>query len=72
MGLGVPLIGQSLDDATYDNPSIRKIAVIEVKGTQSLDKSSIIALTGLKVGDDLRVPAPIKSGTAGYDPKQTP
>lgn len=40
----------------YSNPKKYKIGGISVSGTQYLDPSAIIAITGLKVGDEVQVP----------------
>ncbi|MCU0383597.1 MAG: hypothetical protein MUF68_05960, partial [Cyclobacteriaceae bacterium] len=46
----------------YANPGEFTIAGIEVSGLQVLDKNSMIALTGLKVGDKIKIPGDAISG----------
>jgi outer membrane protein insertion porin family len=54
------LIGfsQQLDESfiNYSNPKKYKIGGISVSGTEFLDPSAIIAITGFKVGDEIQVP----------------
>lgn len=44
------------DNLNYANPSEYIIAGIEVTGLNVLDKSAMISLTGLKVGDKIKIP----------------
>lgn len=46
----------------YANPTEYTIADIEVTGLNILDKNAIISLTGLKVGDKIKVPGDAISG----------
>jgi outer membrane protein insertion porin family len=46
----------------YANPAEYFIAGIEVKGLNVLDKNAMISLTGLKVGDKIKVPGDAISG----------
>ncbi len=51
---------QSDDDKialSYANPREFEIADIEVKGLETLDKNAFISLSGLKVGDRIRIPS---------------
>ena len=42
---------------SYANPREFEIADIEVKGLETLDKNAFISLSGLKVGDKIRIPS---------------
>jgi len=44
------------DELNYANPVEYYVAGIEVKGLNVLDKNALISLTGLKVGDKVKVP----------------
>ncbi|HET9053962.1 MAG TPA: outer membrane protein assembly factor BamA, partial [Cyclobacteriaceae bacterium] len=44
------------NNLNYANPGEYTIAGIEVTGLNVLDKNSMIALTGLKVGDKIKIP----------------
>jgi len=46
----------------YSNPAEYIIAGIEVSGLKVLDKNALISLTGLKVGDEIKVPGDDISG----------
>ena len=46
----------------YANPAEYFIAGIEVKGLNILDKNAMISLTGLKVGDKVKIPGDAISG----------
>jgi outer membrane protein insertion porin family len=50
------------DNLNYANPGEYTIAGIEVTGLNILDKSSMISLTGLKVGDKIKIPGDAISG----------
>ncbi|MDX2190273.1 MAG: POTRA domain-containing protein [Bacteroidota bacterium] len=43
----------------YTNPKKYKIGGISVSGTQYLDPSAIIAITGFKVGDEIQIPGDV-------------
>ena len=49
--------GQATTGVDYNNPKEYQIEGIEVKGATSLNKSAIISLSGLKVGDKLTIPS---------------
>ncbi len=53
---GGRLIAQNTDAIQYARPIEYEIGGIEVKGTRYLDPNSLISLTGLKVGDRIKVP----------------
>jgi outer membrane protein insertion porin family len=55
---------QTLTDATlnYASPQEYTIAGIEVTGLNVLDKSAMISLTGLKIGDKIKIPGDAISG----------
>jgi outer membrane protein insertion porin family len=46
----------STTELNYANPAKYTIAGIEVEGLNVLDKNAIISLTGLKIGDEIKVP----------------
>jgi len=46
----------SLDIFDYSNPAQFEIGGIKVTGAEFSDENSLIAITGLKVGDEIRVP----------------
>ncbi len=46
----------------YANPAEYLIAGIEVKGLKVLDKNAIVSLTGLKIGDKVKIPGDAISG----------
>jgi outer membrane protein insertion porin family len=50
------------NNLNYANPGEYTVAGIEVTGLQVLDKNSMIALTGLKVGDKIKIPGDAISG----------
>lgn len=50
------------NNLNYANPGEYTIAGIEVTGLNVLDKTSMIALTGLKVGDRVKIPGDAISG----------
>lgn len=57
--LGLSLVAQAQVDESiinYSKPNKYKIGGISVSGTQYLDPNAIIAITGLKVGDEVQVP----------------
>lgn len=55
--------GSSVDsNLNYANPGEYTLAGIEVEGLNVLDKNSMIALTGLKVGDKIKIPGDAISG----------
>lgn len=43
-------------ELSYANPKEYEIAGIEVVGLESLDKNALVSLSGLKVGDRIRIP----------------
>ncbi|BDC98022.1 BamA/OMP85 family outer membrane protein [Persicobacter psychrovividus] len=52
-------VGRRLDNSIkldYGNPKEYEIAEIDVKGIETLNKSALLSLTGLKVGDKVRIP----------------
>src|SRR6188474_1525337 len=49
-------------DLNYANPTEYLIAGIEVNGLNILDKNAMISLTGLKVGDKIKIPGDDISG----------
>ena len=49
-------------ELSYANPREYEIATIEVKGLETLDKNALISLSGLKVGDKIRIPSDVTSG----------
>ncbi len=53
---GGRLMAQNTDAIQYARPIEYEIGGIEVKGTRYLDPNSLISLTGLKVGDRIKVP----------------
>jgi len=46
----------SLNIFDYSNPTQFEIGGIKVSGAEFSDENSLIAITGLKVGDEIRVP----------------
>lgn len=55
--------GSAVDNnLNYANPGEYTVAGIEVAGLNVLDKNSMIALTGLKVGDKIKIPGDAISG----------
>ncbi len=48
--------GISENNLNYTNPAEYTIAGIEVTGLNILDKSAMVSLTGLKVGDKIKIP----------------
>jgi outer membrane protein insertion porin family len=50
------------NNLNYANPGEYILAGIEVRGLNVLDKNSMIALTGLKVGDKIKIPGDAISG----------
>lgn len=50
------------NNLNYSNPSEFIIAGIEVEGLQILDKNAMISLTGLRVGDKIKIPGDAISG----------
>ena len=53
---------QTSQDISYTNPQEYEIAGITVTGTKGLNSDAIISLSGLSVGDKIRVPGPAISG----------
>ena len=47
---------QAADNLSYTNPKEYTIAGIEVTGLTVLDKNAMVSLTGLKVGDKVKIP----------------
>src|SRR5262245_46262785 len=47
---------QNQDNLNYANPSEFTIGGIEVTGLNVLDKNAMLSLTGLKVGDKIKIP----------------
>ncbi len=50
------------DGINYSNPREYEIAEIDVKGLTFLDKNALISLTGLKIGDMVKIPGDQISG----------
>ncbi|GCC51183.1 outer membrane protein/protective antigen OMA87 [Chryseotalea sanaruensis] len=50
------------NNLNYANPGEYTLAGIEVAGLNVLDKNSMIALTGLKIGDKIKIPSDAISG----------
>ena len=46
----------------YANPAEYTIAGIEVTGLNVLDKNAMISLTGLRIGDKVKIPGDVISG----------
>lgn len=46
---------------SYANPREFEIADIEVTGLETIDKNALISLSGLKIGDKIRIPSQITS-----------
>ncbi len=55
---------QTASEATlnYASPQEYTIAAIEVTGLNVLDKSAMVSLTGLKIGDKIKIPGAAISG----------
>lgn len=55
---------EPVQDATlnYANPAEYTIAGIEVKGIEILDKNAMISISGLKVGDKIKIPGDAVAG----------
>ena len=53
---------KSASNLNYANPSEYFIAGIEVTGLNVLDKNAIISLTGLKIGDKIKIPGDAITG----------
>ncbi len=52
-------VGRKIDNTIkldYGNPKEYEIAEIDVQGIETLNKSALLSLTGLKVGDKVRIP----------------
>ncbi|MEO1053874.1 MAG: POTRA domain-containing protein, partial [Bacteroidota bacterium] len=47
---------QNSNEVNYSNPQEYEIASIEVVGLNVLDKNALVSLTGLKVGDKVKIP----------------
>lgn len=60
--LGAVAWGQDKSVIHYDRPQEYEIADIKVRGTKYLDGNALISLTGLKVGDRIRIPGEDISG----------
>lgn len=41
----------------YSNPKIYQIETIEVKGVQFLDNNALVSMSGLRVGDEIKIPS---------------
>ncbi|QHT69541.1 outer membrane protein assembly factor BamA [Rhodocytophaga rosea] len=52
----LPFLSQAQTDINYGDPKEYEIADITVSGRQFLDPNALISITGLKVGDKIRVP----------------
>src|SRR5690242_7457786 len=50
-------MGAVSDDLNYANPTEYFIAGIEVTGLNILDKNAMISLSGLKIGDKIKIPS---------------
>jgi len=61
LGLGANTNAQTADEdkiaLSYANPREYEIAEIEVTGLETIDKNALISLSGLKVGDKIRIPS---------------
>ncbi|NJM93702.1 MAG: hypothetical protein HC842_02715 [Cytophagales bacterium] len=53
-GVGAPS-AKSID-ISYTNPKEYEIAEIKVQGLESLDEGALVSLTGLEVGDKIKIP----------------
>ena len=53
---------QGESDLSYSNPKEYVIAGIEVSGLKVLDKNALISLSGLKIGDEIKIPGDDISG----------
>ncbi len=49
---------RTLDEITYNEPREYEIAEITVSGTDHLNNNALISLSGLEVGDKIKVPGP--------------
>ena len=45
-------------EINYSNPKEYVIANIEVLGSKFLDKNALISISGLKIGDKVKIPGP--------------
>ncbi len=53
------LVAQNLSGSiNYGNPRQYEIAAIEVEGNVFLDETALVSLSGLRVGDNIKVPGP--------------
>lgn len=52
----LPFLSQAQTDINYGDPKEYEIAEITVSGNNFLDPNALISITGLKVGDKIRVP----------------
>ncbi len=53
---------KAIFDISYSNPKEYEIAGIEITGVNNLDESSLISVSGLKVGDKITIPGDEISG----------
>jgi outer membrane protein insertion porin family len=53
--------GQDNNSLNYASPGEYTIAAIEVTGLNILDKNAMVSLTGLKIGDKIKIPASTRS-----------
>ena len=60
LGVGTPK--KKVFDLSYTNPKEYEIANIEVSGVESLDKNALISISGLAVGDKIKIPGETVSG----------
>ena len=59
VGVGLrPIVPKDDDrvEINYSNPREYEITTIEVDGLETLDKNALISLSGLKIGDKIRIP----------------
>jgi len=56
LALPVGMVYAQVSDINYGNPKEYEIAEINVEGSQFLDNVALISLSGLKVGDKIKVP----------------
>ncbi len=56
IGLGNYGQGNSLDEVSYLDPKEYEVAGITVMGAETLNETALISLSGLKVGDRIKVP----------------
>ena len=54
---------QNEQEINYSNPKEYEIAKITIQGTEILDKNALISLSGLKVGDKIKIPSDDISGS---------